>query len=83
MKKLFINSEPKGEIKKFYHDSRSGMMVFILDKADISAIAFRDDELMSMAAKNSDEIHVRVREIQLPDGMDADSYGAMLIDKTR
>lgn len=77
MKKLFINNECKGLIKKVIHNTRRGMLMFSLVDGDLAAIALRDDEIMN-ATGADDALYILTKNIAIPEGVDADYYGALL-----
>lgn len=77
MKKLFIDNECKGSIKKVVHNALRGMLLFTLVDGDFAAIALRDDEIMN-ATGADDALYILTKNISVPAGMDADCYGALL-----
>lgn len=81
MKKLFIDNEYKGLLKRALHNSSSRMWLFSLVGSDLAAIALRDDEILNPSSIicSGDEVHIEIKKQLFPAGVDADILGEKLI----
>lgn len=78
MKKLFINNQYKGHIKKFFNNTSTGLWLFALTDSDLAAIAIRDDEILKILTGG--DVYIEVKGINIPAGTDADFYGEKIIN---
>lgn len=77
MKKLFINGEYKGNVKRVFCNTKTGMWLYLLSDSDIDAIAIRDDEILGFATSSefAEDINLILKDTEVPAGMDADYIG--------